>query len=134
MNKFTTVHSSGAIANRTSKNRTYTHAVWLTRSPEMVRAEAERNIGMQRAELVRLTHELEHGGSSVTRHGVDKIKEFVEHYRASIAKNEARIANPTPESWCYGWSGSKLLAERKATPMARCGFGTEITEAILHNA
>lgn len=151
MNKHVTFHpETGQEATRNSKNRTYTHAIWVQIPWEWRVRALENEVKHNREQAVEyraVIADVEAGrpiSDPRSRESHEKWGWTVENEwlpwaescerRAESAQAEAdRIREAQEdEPWgVVGWAGRPDLAEKRAASEAKNGWRTLITEAIV---
>jgi len=145
MNKFTTVHSSGAIANRTSKSRTYTYATWAYTTAKAVKESLEAQLASADKEAAKYRTWEAAGGHNYQStpshsHWFDAkwCREAAEknERRASALRNQLAAGVTDSKPWVLGWASRLDLAQKVASQYSTAARGlvVEITEAIPHTS
>ena len=142
--KYTTTNSEGATATRTTERRTYTHAVWATRSTERIKADAAANYKRYTSNVEKYTAALRNSkgelvaivsgkASNVFMTDRKEVEAWAEQFR--VLATEAARVEFHPESAakpfeCMAWAGSLALAQAKAASLRKEGYRVEITAAV----
>jgi hypothetical protein len=131
MKHYTTTHSTGLQAKRSTKNKTYAWAVWVTRTPDNEKFERERTRRMLIQDIKRLKDDLEADGYAVRRSGKQWVLDTIASQEASLeAVVRALETNAPPAPWCEAWRRDRALAESYARQLHRQGLLTELSPAV----
>lgn len=118
MNKHTSTHpETGDVATRNSKNGTYTHAVWVRRSDELIAKHRAAQVAHLREQAKRHQDEYD---ELVARWGNEQVDGWI----ASTTAQADRLETTEPESDEWGvitWCGRLDLAEKQAAKWTKPG-------------
>lgn len=139
MKKFTSSHSSGATATRTSENRTYAFAVWAFAPAALLIARQKEAIEYNDKKATEYRANEAAGGNwyqHTPSYRVFITTEENARYAESSEKNASRLRNElaagiVDESpYVVGWTSRRDLAEKLASQNRGRGLVVEIAEAV----
>lgn len=120
--KHTATAPDGTVATRTSKSRTYTHAVFVKCDPELI----ERDYVMSGRAIAQDRKNFAYYVSKGERVGT--VEDYV---AAEIVRRRERAITDYQKTWCAGWCGRLDLAQKLANKNWSYGGKATIVEAEI---
>ncbi len=134
-NKFTTTHSTGKTAKRTSENRTYTHAVWIRQTAANLQRRNRTVAEQYRHDAFYCETQAAAGGEKgryLTRNPEELLAAAKEYREKAATLDKEHAAGFEAGQWgCVSWAGSLELARKSTSKWTGGFYDVEITEAVL---